>query len=904
MSSNQLSRTPIQAIVKSHLPEYIREDYPMFVSFVEAYYEYMQQQNIDIVKVRDLDSTLDEFVGQFKKELAYNIPSFLKDERFLLTKVKEQYLAKGSRASYDLLFKLLYGKNAELFYPGERLLIPSDGRWNQEISVFAQVDYGDANDVVGKLVDIVSAGTILRVVVDKKQDFFGEVDKIVRIGKYFEIISFGISGQNKLNVSTTAGIEVGQRVTAQGIPLGTRVIEIEGNTVTLSAELLQEVDGLVVFSNELYEFFLDKRFFGQVKPGDLLKFSDTFQATIVPVTAKIKIVQPGKNFRVGQVFELRSGSGTGALMKVTGTTSTGGIKYAELIKFGIGYTTNFSLSLLSTNSVTSTEQQSSVGSTLLISDLYVSDGPGQITATLDSRTVTGISTNYGLTGNVTVGDEIWTDELTSRFVGTVTSIESTTSLTIADSCLFSYSGNYLFKNSRGIGTETGSLYKPGLLSNIAGFNEQGYINFANYVDASYVDGTYVGELETEFSLSFRNAQVEEEEPAIIQISLGSIAKYPGYFDTNNGFLDDSIFIQDSYYYQKYSYVVKIDERLNTYKSIVKTLVHPSGMALFGEYDIINYFDLSVDLESLIKFVNLPLIEEVFDVSDNSSLETSKTESDNIDLSSFNYYQLLKSLESDVPINDDLPYIDSIKNETSFIELSDLDVKHILKSITISQAIEDSNVFFLEKQISNEQNLDVILNFSLFKEVTSDVTQIDQHELNFVKQLLSEVSFDSSILVQLSVGLNTTVDILDSSVLFTIDKNLTSEQQITDDHSILITTAQIDEFSTNDDIYVFELSKQVSSNISLETTILVEPSTGLFSNIENIIDEIQTKELGKTIENEQTIVDTTVININVSKESSTEEFSELGYVQLNPYYGQDYVSADENYSVGSRESTFN
>jgi hypothetical protein len=29
----------------------------------------------------------------------------------------------------------------------------------------------------------------------------------------------------------------------------------------------------------------------------------------------------------------------------------------------------------------------------------------------------------------------------------------------------------------------------------------------------------------------------------------------------------------------------------------------------------------------------------------------------------------------------------------------------------------------------------------------------------------------------------------------------------------------------------------------------------------------------------------------------------GYVQLNSYYGQDYIVFDDEYSVGSRESTF-
>jgi hypothetical protein len=231
-------RTPIASVVKRQLPEFIREDYPTFVAFVEAYYEYLQNQGVDLSKFRDIDQTLESFIDQFKKELAYNLPIVVEDERFLLSRIKDQYLAKGSEASYKLLFKLLYGKNVELLYPGQQMLVASDGRWNQEISIFAQVDYGDPDDIVGKLVDIQTAGRILRVLVDKKESLIGEIDRIVKIGKSFEIESTGVSGASTVTVTNNTGIEVGQLVTAPqnggGIAGGTKVVSISGNVITLS----------------------------------------------------------------------------------------------------------------------------------------------------------------------------------------------------------------------------------------------------------------------------------------------------------------------------------------------------------------------------------------------------------------------------------------------------------------------------------------------------------------------------------------------------------------------------------------------------------------------------------------------------------------------------------------------
>jgi hypothetical protein len=57
----------------------------------------------------------------------------------------------------------------------------------------------------------------------------------------------------------------------------------------------------------------------------------------------------------------------------------------------------------------------------------------------------------------------------------------------------------------------------------------------------------------------------------------------GKWKTNDGFLSDIIKIQDSYYYQNYSYEIVAQRMLSTYETLVKELVHPTGVALFGKY---------------------------------------------------------------------------------------------------------------------------------------------------------------------------------------------------------------------------------------------------------------------------------------------------------------------------------
>jgi hypothetical protein len=717
-------RTPLSAVVRSQLPEFIREDYPTFVAFVEAYYDYLKTQGVDLTRIRDIDTTLEDFIGQFKKELAYNLPLVVEDERFLLSHIRDQYLSKGSAASYKLLFKLLYGKQVELTYPNQSMLRASDGRWNQEISIFAQVDYGDPDDIVGKLVDIQTAGRILRVLVDKKEQLIGEIDRIVKIGKSYEINASALANSTTITVTTTTGIEVGQLVTGYNIFTGSKVVSIIGNIVTLTKPTTGIINTMpLVFSNELYEFFLDKRFFGKIKPGDLIKYKDTFQAKILPATQTIAVSQPGKYFRLGQVFELKSGAGTGALMKVTATTQFGGIKYAELIRFGLGYNSDFALSILASNDVIAAGVIASAGTaSLLKSDTYTSTASGTITASPSSLTVTGSSTTFGLAGGVAVGDEIWTTNTIPLLIGVVKSIESAFSLTLASlpssyesgtSISSAYTAQtYTFRNIRLVGSlflgNTGGTQaytnRPTLSDYTDGFNEQGYINSSDYFDyyssqgfgtgtitattssstvtgvgtafttqvkindilknssgvqlgivsaiasntsltlrnsssvavtggtydifAPYVDGSYVGTVLREFSLSAANAQTYSDEPAVIYVKLGALVRYPGYFETNNGFLSDSMFIQDSKFYQAFSYVIKIDERLASYKSAVKTMLHPAGMALFGEFNITNEFDLSVQLESLVKSMGIGLEEEIL-ILDGKTYDVSGTQTNGI-----------------------------------------------------------------------------------------------------------------------------------------------------------------------------------------------------------------------------------------------------------------------------------
>lgn len=123
--------------------------------------------------------------------------------------------------------------------------------------------------------------------------------------------------------------------------------------------------------------------------------------------------------------------------------------------------------------------------------------------------------------------------------------------------------------------------------------------------------------------------IPEDHVAVISVTTGPLAKYPGYYTTNDGFLDDAIYIQDGYYYQAFSYEISIDEQLDDYKSVLKTLIHPAGMALFGNYEIYNLIEIGAILEVAGQVIDLLLQEQVSILTEISSKDVVKSLSDSV-----------------------------------------------------------------------------------------------------------------------------------------------------------------------------------------------------------------------------------------------------------------------------------
>ena len=78
----------------------------------------------------DVDQTLDEFVEEFAQQFLSQLPgSTLADKRRLIKRIKDFNRARGTEKSYELLFRILYDTEVEFYYPKVDLFRTSDNYW-------------------------------------------------------------------------------------------------------------------------------------------------------------------------------------------------------------------------------------------------------------------------------------------------------------------------------------------------------------------------------------------------------------------------------------------------------------------------------------------------------------------------------------------------------------------------------------------------------------------------------------------------------------------------------------------------------------------------------------------------------------------------------------------------------
>ena len=236
------SGTNTSILVPYQLPEFIRDnpDYSNFVLFLQSYYEWMEQNgNVtdvskNLLNYADIDSTTEQFAQYFYNDfLSYFPTEILANKNEVVKIAKQLYQAKGTPASFQFFFRVLYNSDVDFFYTKDAVLKASAGKWY--ISKSLRLDTLDRNFLeiknlrvfgetsksiatvenslistnktevfISNIERLFQSGEIIRVVDNSNQDIYFLNEKIVPTGTPgAEILRAKLVGQiSQINISS------------------------------------------------------------------------------------------------------------------------------------------------------------------------------------------------------------------------------------------------------------------------------------------------------------------------------------------------------------------------------------------------------------------------------------------------------------------------------------------------------------------------------------------------------------------------------------------------------------------------------------------------------------------------------------------------------------------------------
>jgi len=285
----------LSTLVPDQLPEFIKTDYTTFVAFLEAYYQFLEQdQNAQELlqnarSYRDVDTTVDSFVEYFLKQYCADLPrSAPVNKRQIVKQIKDLYNYKGSEKSYKLLFQLLFKKTPEFFYTNTQVLKTSDGKWIQQVSIYVKTIVGNPDSIAGKVATV-------------------------------------ISNNNKSLVNVL------QKRYAVGIDPESASPDITTRT-------------------NLFEFIIDNSKNTPIEIGDVIEYAG-YRGIVQGVPSEVEVLNSGTGFRAGDVFKLTTRYGRNTAIKAKKVSSDGRLLIAEFIRFGINYNEDFYAYISATDKV-------------------------------------------------------------------------------------------------------------------------------------------------------------------------------------------------------------------------------------------------------------------------------------------------------------------------------------------------------------------------------------------------------------------------------------------------------------------------------------------------------------------------------------------------------------------------
>jgi hypothetical protein len=526
----------ISNFIESQFPSIYREEGPVFIEFVKQYYRWLEQENSlkhsrNFFEYKDLDETTDQFLVYFKEKYLKNIQfETTTNTRQLLKHTLDLYRSKGTERAIDLMFKLVFGVPAEIYYPAEDVFSLSSGVWKkqkylelncsphnykltgktitgQTSKATAYVDAIVRKRIKNVLVDIayissLNGNFITDEAVNTAENIFDSEKKPYIVGSLNEVLvsTYGVgAGYNIgdiVNLESTFGAGAKARVSNIASTIGTVNFELinGGYAYTANAEVLVS-DKVLTLSNVVTSNISTNNYFeifnSVVQPLANINFlnctgvftSGDYIYTYHPnnaVKGEGKVISSSTNTATnGQIFIIKYSGNlqanafytTGNAVSANQSVSNG---YADRTATGnvIGTSSNLILYTVNSNNV------------FVANNIIYQVDPSSNTV-IANGTIIKYVTTVGSNGILTVSDSHGVFRRTlplysNNLIANVDSVEITIGIVDPAFSFSNYSNNYFYSNTENYNTT--AVVKSISTGSGASFSISNDLIYTEYVD--------------------------------------------------------------------------------------------------------------------------------------------------------------------------------------------------------------------------------------------------------------------------------------------------------------------------------------------------------------------------------------------------------------------------------------
>jgi len=261
-------------LVPYQLPQFVREnpEYSNFQVFLQAYYEWLELANTansavteavstgqganfgssNLLQYRDIDTTIDAFIDYYVNDfLPYFPKESLVNQQKAVKFAKQLYQSKGTPASYQFLFRVLYNSDFEYYKTSDTILRASAGTWYVAKSLklatsdlrFLQTKnlrvFGETSKSIATIENAILVGNKIEV-------FISNIERLFESGETIRIVDN--NNQNILiNGTILTSKVVGQvsqinlKINDKGVPLNRGTLYQVGDPVIVYGGLNPDI---------------------------------------------------------------------------------------------------------------------------------------------------------------------------------------------------------------------------------------------------------------------------------------------------------------------------------------------------------------------------------------------------------------------------------------------------------------------------------------------------------------------------------------------------------------------------------------------------------------------------------------------------------------------------------------